>query len=89
MFFNFAAVGYATGGFAGRFRQAPALVQISQAAKLNPLEQLSTQDLPDQIQRQGDPPMATLSTEQPYQNEQYNYGLSVTCDTSFTLSPDC
>jgi peptidoglycan/LPS O-acetylase OafA/YrhL len=81
VFFNFTAAAYVSQGFAGRLRQASPLVQISQGTKLHAVHPWSTQDLPEQIQLNASMPDPTL--------EQYNYGLNVTCDSSFTLSPDC
>jgi len=81
VFFNFGAVGYATEGFAGRSKQMSPLVQMPQPANLNALAEFPTQELLNPIQMDPPPWVPPM--------EQYNYGLSVTCDSSFTLSPDC
>ncbi len=82
-FCQFGIAGYTTDGFAHRFRQPIALMQMAEGADLGVMGKVPAKTMLEKAQLNAPP-----TTAEPHHGQD-NYGLSAICDTSFTLSPAC
>ncbi|MEO1067758.1 MAG: acyltransferase family protein [Cyanobacteria bacterium J06638_6] len=75
--------GHLANGFAGRLANQPSAVSTLEPIQLKVAETMSSQYMAEQMQLNTAEPIAIAPSKR------YNYGLSVACDRTFTLAPEC